>query len=314
MKPSPAVFVAMCLALAVALVAGCASPAPAKPAPTPETVVAAPTATFAPTATTRPTSTPSPMPTETATPTKVPVSGDVLALLKEAQSKHETIKSARGLMEIKMEGIQKGEKQAVAMTVEFEMNEPNMRMAMTMENEELGAPMDIEFIVADKTGYMKMGGEWMSFPAEEDAQNPLGGNFLDMDEMDDFLKTATNVRLAGKRTVKGVECDVIAFDLPQAEMLELARSQGKLDEDDELPEDLGFEDFKGEFAIGAKDKVMREMVIGMGFFDKKNPRERFDMAMIFTLWDLNAKDIVIKAPAGVKPFGLPNIATPLPRS
>jgi hypothetical protein len=248
----------------------------------------------------------------TPVPTKAPVSGAVALLLKEAQAKQQDVKSARGLMEIKFAGSSGGKIESATMAVDFEMNEPNMRMAMKMQSAELPMPMDIEFIVVDKTAYMNMGGEWMAFPAD---QTGASGemDLVNMGEMEEFLSEASDVKSLGRRTVKGVECEVIGFTLSQAKMLELARDQGKLGGEDELPANMGFEDFKGEFAIGVQDQLLHQMVIDMSFFNVENPKEHFEMDMTFTLWDLNAPNIVIKAPSGVQPFGLPK-STPLPRS
>lgn len=312
MKSLPFVALAVLVAIA-AILAGCGNSAPS-PTPTAAAVVVAPTATFMPTATTRPTSTPSPQPTSTPVPTAAPASGDVAALLKEVQSKQMDVKSARGLMEITVEGKQDGLPQSAFISADFEMNEPDVSMVMKMKSPELPVPMEIGFVVAGKTAYMKMGGEWMSFPADEEKSGSFGDmDMVNMEELQEFLRDATNVRLLGRRTVKGVECDVVGFTLSQAKMLELARKQGKLGEGDDFPEDLGFEAFSGEFALGVKDRLMHQMVIDMSMFDKSAPSDRFKMKMSYTLWDVNAPGIVIKPPAGAVPFGLP-VSTPLPRS
>lgn len=294
-------------AVILALVAGCGS-SPPSPTPTPAPIVQAPTATFVPTATARPTATP------TKVPTPTPVANAAVALLEQVQGKQQDVKSARGLMEIVVSGTGSGTGESATVNVDFDLNEPDMRMAMKITGEEKPMPFDMEIRVVDETVYLNIGGDWMAFPVDEE-QPGLGDqrDLVDMNEIEAFLSEAENVKVIGRRSVRGVQCDVVAFTLPDDRLLELAREQSAVGADEVAIEDIQIGAFQGEFAIGVEDKLLHQMVLNMSMFDKTKPSAQFNMTFTTTLWDVNAPNIVIEAPVGVTPFGVPE-QTPAPRA
>lgn len=318
--PSAArVLALLALVLSVGLLAGCASggstpgggaanpdlglptPLPPRLTPVPEAAASLPTSTSTPT----PTRTPTPKPpTPTATATRQ--TSEASALLKQVQSKQQDVKSARGLMEIAVEGQQAGVPQSITMLFEFEMAEPDMHMKMSTK----GMPfsLNMEMITKGDTAYMKMDDEWVSMPGAAKTQTKSQMQPLDVDDLESFLADATNVQLIGRRSVKGVECDVISFKLSPQKIQELAALRGQSSAQRTPSDAVQLDQFHGEVAVGVADKLVRQMVFKMSGTDKRKPAERFDMTFTISMWDINSPSIVIKAPEGAKPLG----ASPTP--
>ncbi len=279
------------LLLAAVALAGCAG---AQQAPTP-TMTPLPTTTPWPSPTPWPTRTPTAVPT-TATPSPTP--SEATSLLRQASGKQQTTKSFRGQMEIKAQGFEAGLAQSFTMGFDMEVAEPDAHMKMYTKG--LPLSLDMEIITKGDTMYMKMGDEWASFPGEE-GQGKAQMEVIDTDELEQFLDDASGAKIIGRRQVKGIECDIVSFTLSAAKMRELMAMSGQGRSARQLPEDVEFEQFQGEFAIGVADKLMRQMVIKMSGFQKSAPADKFAMEISMTIWDINAP-IVIKAPEGAKPF------------
>ncbi|MHB1004069.1 MAG: hypothetical protein ACYC3S_00325 [Chloroflexota bacterium] len=299
---------AMALALLLVMVSavGCAS---STPTPTPATVAQA--TRQAPTPTPWPTSTPTPKPTVTPTPLPSPTPGDAAAVIRQMQTTSQTIKSGRGSMDIVIEGKDQGEPRTVTMGITFEQNDPDIHMAMKMADPDGAEPLfAFEFIVKGDTAYMKMGSEWTSFPSDA-SEAKSQTDLVDLKEMESFLKDATNVKAVGRRNVKGVECDVVAFTLSQEQMLELARNGGSMPTEELFGAEVQFDDFTGEAAIGVTDKMPHQMIYKMSGYATEAPENPFTMTFTMTIWDINSPDVVITAPADVRPFTF-EIPSPTP--
>lgn len=279
---------AVALLSAALVVTSCAGPA-AGPTPTPE-----PTAM--PTSTPRPTRTPTPIP---PTPTPSPTPTDAQALLLSLQSQEQNITNYRGAMDITVEATSEGISQSFDIQMEVAAAEPDSHMRMLMDAGFL--TMDIEMITKDGISYLKMGDEWTSFEGE--AQSGSQMEMVDPAEMEAFLKHASNLRIVGQREVRGTLCDVVAFDLDYASLARLAALGGEpVDPQDiEDMESVQFDNLKLEIAVGLEDKQLHQFVLEMEGYEKAKPEERFKMFMTMDIWDIGADDIVIEAPANVKP-------------
>ncbi|MDA8218499.1 MAG: hypothetical protein M0Z94_12870 [Dehalococcoidales bacterium] len=289
------------LLLVAALLAGCSSETP-KEAPTapaaaqaaqPTNAPAQPTPTLVP-----PTPTPKP---PTATPT--PKAADATSLLQQVQTKQQEIKSARGSMEIAIDGVADGQPQSVKMGIEFEIAEPDSHMKMSGDG--LPMPMDIEFISKGDTTYMNMGGQWMAIPGGSDSSVTSEMKVADMAEVDSLLSDASNVKVVGRRIVKNVECDIISFDMTPSGMQALAELLGSTSGSDTADQPFDVKEFKGEVAIGVADKVVHEMSVTMKGNPKDKPDETMTMSYTISMWDINSPDIVIEAPAGATTLAFP---------
>lgn len=288
------------LVLIVVPLAGCAGNAAEAP-----TDVAQATSTPEPLPTLKPVPTPIPTPIPpTPSPSPTPTLSDAAALLKEVQGTQQQVKSARGLMEIDIVGREAGKEQSATMAIEFEINEPDAHMRMSMVGEDLPMKLDMEFIAKDKVTYIKMGDEWMAFEGG-DSEIKSEMNMADVSELEAYLEDASGLEVIGRRVVNGVECDIIGFTISSEKMLELARLSGRASSQRALEEEVEISEFQGEVAIGVADKMMREMVLDMSGRAKDNPQDGFSMHLTMSMWDINSPDITIEAPEGVEPMAFP---------
>lgn len=298
------VFVA---ALSGLLLMGCA-PAATPPTPTPVEVarwqVTPVTAFYTPVPPTA-TRTATPRP-PTATPSPTPKPNEALALLKQVDARRQEVKSSRALVEMQIEGQEHGKPVSATITVESEFAEPNARMKMGMVGGDLPMAFDMEFIIVGDTAYWRMGEEWTAFPG---GKNSLKNetNMMDTKEMEELLYGATDAKIVGRRTVKGVECDVVSLTLPYGDMLDLAELGGG-GLGSSPSSDIVFDRFDSEVAIGVDDKVVHQMLFHMAGAAKGTPADRFSLVMTVTVWDVNSPNIVIQPPPNVKPFAAPTPA------
>ena len=299
--------------LSASLLFGCA-PAAAVPTPTTGTAVSwqvTPIAAFYTPAPATPTRTPVPVP-PTPTPSATPAPNAALALLQQATTSKQEVKSSRLLLEMRIEG-QEGSKPVLAtVTIEGESAGANTRLHLAMavpkgleglEDSEVPLALDVEVITVGDTSYMRTGDEWSAYPGGTSSLKEET-NVLDTAEMEALLARATAAKVVGRRTVKGVECDVVSLALPYKDLLDLA-SLGGGGLDTMPSQDVRFDVFDTEVAVGVADKVVHQLVLTMGGGSTSNQADRFAMTMTMTVWDVNSPDIVIKAPANVKPAATP---------
>ena len=134
---------------------------------------------------------------------------------------------------------------------------------------------------------------------------------MDAEQLQAFLDDASNPRLVGRRQVKGIECEVVAFDISPEEMRDLAALSGRSSLGTGPDQDVQVGDFHGEVAIGVEDGLMRQMLIDMDMADRNNPAEKAAFRLTMTMWDINSPDVTIEAPEGVKPgAGMPFFPIP----
>ncbi len=275
------------------------------------TPAAAPSPSPSPWPTWTPTPQPTATPTRTPTPTVTasPTPSEAAALLQQVYRAQDTLKSYRARMAIDIDVAQRGVPQAVSMIIDMEVAEPDA--AMKMSSEGMPLSLDMEMVMKGDVLYMKMGDEWTALPGEGGLAEGNQAGAPDVKEMQAFFANTPSAKIMGKRTVRGIECQVISFDIPPERMLDLlAMSSGAT----EPPptEDVRFDEFTGEVAIGIEDRMMHEMVLRMSGSQVDSPAEKFAMAVTITMWDINSPSIVIKAPAGVAIP--PALATPARRS
>ena len=260
-------------------------------------VAATPTLAPSPTATAEPTATPTATRTPTRTRTPTPTASPAMALLREARGKQSDLKSYRGEMEMVMDIAQRGLVQSITVHLDVEVAEPDMHVKMQTE----GAPggFDMEMVAKGDVLYMRLADEWSALPASPDRKTQSRLYPVDDEQLQAFLAVASNATMAGRRQVKGVECDVITFSVPWERALELARLAGNAPAGDLSDAEVNFEQLEGEVAIGVEDKIVRQLGMRMSGHSKANPAERFALDFAMTIWDINANDMVIEAPAGV---------------
>ena len=305
---------ALAVVLSAVLLLGCA-PAAAKPKPESGAAVGwqvTPLASFYTPAPATPTLTPVPVP-PTLTPSATPKPNEALALLRQADGRKPEVKSSRALLEMFVEGQDKGQPVSFTVTVELETADPNARMKMALVGIDTPMAFDMDFITVGDTAYWRTGDEWTAFPGGK-SELKSETKLLDAKDMEELIARATDAKIVGRRTVKGVECDVISLALSYQDLRDLAALGGG-NLGSQPSQDVRFEVFNTEVAIGVADKVVHQMVMTMSGAATNKPAERFSLALTMTVWDINSPDIVIKAPANVKPFSTPTpTRTASPRS
>ncbi len=300
-----AVVSAVLVLLVGSILASCTGGTPAA-APTPSP---SPWPTWTPTP--LPTATPTRTPTPTVTPSPTPSAA--VALLQEVYRAQEKMKSYRAKMSFDFSLAQRGVPQALTMVMDMEVAEPDASLKISSE----GSPIsfDVEMIVKDKVVYMKMGDEWTAMPGGGEFGEELEMGAMDVKKMQEFFAHTNSAKITGKRTVKGIECQVISFEIPPERMYDLLAMSGGAGQAP-APDDVQFEEFSGEVAVGLPDKLMHEMILRMSGSQRGSSADKFAMTIQMTIWDINSPGVVIKAPAGVVPPAVPPrpSATPARRS
>jgi hypothetical protein len=197
-------------------------------------------------------------------------------------------------MSLTITGPQAGLGQAIKSTIDMEVNGDDSRMKMSG----LGAVMpDMEIIIKNGVFYMGAEGEWMAFDTEGmlDKDNLRSTN---ASQMQAVLGDASGVQSLGKRSVRGVECEILGFTVPPEKLWDLAALSGK-----QTVSGVQVSHFNGEVALGLADGLMRQMLMEMSMSEMGKPASALDMSIEMTLWDVNAPGVVIEAPKGAKSLG-----------
>jgi hypothetical protein len=220
-------------------------------------------------------------------------------LLRSVGLKQADLKSFRSALEMMVEGMEDGEPRTVKVTLEMDSAPPDSRMRMAI----VGAPFEMvfELISKDDVTYVNLGDEWTSFQGAGEAK--MDARIMDTQELEDLLSVATDARVASRRLVKGVECDIVQFTIPPAKMLELAAKANLSSIED--AKDVEMASFAGEIAVGAADRIMRQLTVRMEGAERNQPHNRFSFAMTMTVWDIDAPNIVIEAPPNARPGDFP---------
>lgn len=251
-----------------------------------------------------PTFTPEPPP-----PTPSPTPDRAVLLLREVQEKHQEVKSARGTMEIVLEG-QAGRQQPATIAVDFEIAGPDIHMKLSGSQLPFGP--EAEFIAKGEMTYLKMRDQWIALPASGRREITPQTDLVNIDVLHSHLINASGAKVVGRRSVKGIECDVISFELSPEKMRELAALRGHVSAQRAMDEDVQIERFQGEAVVGTADKILRQMVFKISGYEKQKPDERFALSLTTSLWDINSVDIVIREPEGVTPLTIPIPPSPTP--
>lgn len=259
-------------------------------------------------------------PTATLTPEPTPMSTppiDAVTLWRQAQSKHQTIKSARGFMEIQFESQQTDQGKLVTMTVDFEFADPDMHMRVS--SPELPGGAEVEAIAKGNLTYLRAGRQWLPLPAGDRIEGKTELSPVPVDRLDSYLTDASDLRLVGRRTVRGVDCHVISFSPSPESLRSLADLRGQASRR-ALDAEVTIEEFQGEVAIGTEDGLLHQMAVTMSGHQQQEPEAVFRLGFTISLWDLNSPDISVEAPgpeelltfaAGPVPTATPTPA-PLP--
>lgn len=124
----------------------------------------------------------------------------------------------------------------------------------------------------------------------------------------DELSPIGDVKLAGRRDVRGATCDVVSFTLSTETAQPLISLLAVGSESPDFTKNLIIDDFKGEMAIDS-GRNLRQLILKAHAQSRVNPNTWCDLSYTLTTWDIDAPSFTIQPPEGVA-LSTPGATTP----
>jgi hypothetical protein len=209
-------------------------------------------------------------------------------VLRQAVQRHAGVRTVRGRIGLEIRDEDSGSGEPKTTTIEFEYAKPNIRLTA---RQHASAPPRVDMILTDEATYLKAENKWL---ATTPGTRPTEIKLLGFEDLPSFLATATNPRLLTRREVGGVPSNVVSFDLQPEKLQELADFAAFKRA---ARDGVTIDSYEAEVALGDDDKLIRQMVFAVRGRDRGGSKRPFVGRVVVDLWDFDALDISVQAPA-----------------